>query len=175
MDGQKKDLPPELREYWNFRDELSIENGIIKGCQVLIPPPSHRAILKQLHASHQGISKTQLLARESVFWIGINKDICKLCESYSSCQEFFPKNKKEPLMMHKKPSQPWIKIGTDLFSIDAKVFLIISDYFSRYPIVKELNDAKASTVVKCIKKVLGMFGTVREIVSYNGPCYRKAY
>ena len=76
-------------------------------------------------------------------------------------------------MMHKKPSQPWIKIGTDLFIIN--VFLIISDYFSRYPIFKELDDAKASTVVKCTKVVLGMFGRVREIVSGSGPCYQKAY
>ena len=77
--------------------------------------------------------------------------------------------------MHEKPAQPWIKIGTDLFSIDAKVFLIISDYFICYPNVKELDDAKASTMVKCIKEVLGMFGTVREIVSDNGLCYQKAY
>ena len=77
-------------------------------------------------------------------------------------------------MMHKKPAQPWIKIGTDLFSIDDKVFLIISDIFSHYSIIKELDDTKASTVVKCTKEVLRMFGTFREI-SDNGPCFQKAY
>ena len=78
-------------------------------------------------------------------------------------------------MMHEKPARPWIKIGTDLFIIYTKVFLIISDYFSRYPIVKELDDAKASTVVKCTKKVLAMFGTVHKIVCDYGPCFQKAY
>ena len=128
--GKTEDLPAKLCEYWNFCDELSIENGIIfKGWQVLVPPPSGRAILKQLYASHQNTT----LGTGICILDRNEKNICKLCESCSSCQESITRNKKEPLMMHEKPARPWIKIGTDLFSIDTKVFLIISDYFSHYP------------------------------------------
>ena len=62
-----KDLPTDLRVFWSFRDELAVEDGIIfKGKQVLIPESLRADILAQLHQSHQGIEKTQLLAREGV-------------------------------------------------------------------------------------------------------------
>ena len=63
-----KEVPTEIRYYWSFRDELGVENGIIfKGPQVVIPSSLQKDILSQLHKAHQGIEKTRLLARESVF------------------------------------------------------------------------------------------------------------
>ena len=33
-----RDIHPSVRPFWNFRDELSIEDGlIIKGCQIIVP------------------------------------------------------------------------------------------------------------------------------------------
>ena len=41
-----KDLPHELREYWNYHDELALEKGIIfKGKQVIIPKPIQEDIM----------------------------------------------------------------------------------------------------------------------------------
>ena len=35
---ERRDIPQTIRKYWPFRDELTIENGmIIKGNQILIP------------------------------------------------------------------------------------------------------------------------------------------
>ena len=71
-----KDLPTDVRVFWSFCDELAVEDGIIfKGKQVLIPESLQADILAQLHQCHQGIEKTQLLAREGVLWPNINKDI----------------------------------------------------------------------------------------------------
>ena len=61
-----KDLPTDVRVFWSFRDELAVEDGII--FKVLIPESLRADILAQLHQSHQGIEKTQLLAREGVYW-----------------------------------------------------------------------------------------------------------
>ena len=87
-----KDLPTDLRVFWSFRDELAVEDGIIfKGKQVLIPESLRADILAQLHQSHQGTEKTQLLAREWVYWPNINKDIehmtrtCTLCLDLANC------------------------------------------------------------------------------------------
>ena len=64
-----RDLPRELRSFWSYRDELGIEDGVIfKGKQVLIPECMRPDILRQLHQGHQGIEKTRMLARESVYW-----------------------------------------------------------------------------------------------------------
>ena len=48
------DIPKEVRELWSYRDELSMQNGIIlKGNQVVIPAPMRPNILQQLNASHE--------------------------------------------------------------------------------------------------------------------------
>ena len=83
-----KDLPTDVRVFWSFRDELAVEDGIIfKGKQVLIPDSLRADILAQLHQSHQGIEKTQLLAREGVYWPKINKDIEHMTRTCTLCQE----------------------------------------------------------------------------------------
>ena len=44
-----KQVPPELQPYWTFREELTIEDGLIlKGTRIVIPNKQWQAILKQL-------------------------------------------------------------------------------------------------------------------------------
>ena len=69
-------LPQELHTFWNFREDLSMENGLVtKGARLLIPSTLRRKILEQIHDGHQGIEKCMLKAREAVFWLGISNDI----------------------------------------------------------------------------------------------------
>ena len=61
---ERRDIPQTIREYWTFRDELTIENSmIIKGNQILIPTHLRPEILKDLHIPQLGIVKTNLLAK----------------------------------------------------------------------------------------------------------------
>lgn len=171
-----QELPATLREFWSYRDELAVENGIIfKGRQVLIPEPLRPDILKQLHSGHQGIEKTRRLARESVYWPRINKDIELLCKSCELCQELQPQQPREPMHMHEKPGMPWVKVGTDLFEINGKNYLIIADYFSRFPVVKELHSTTAAAIIAVTKETFGLLGVPREIVSDNGPQFLSRY
>ena len=73
------------------------------------------------------------------------------------------------MRMHEKPGMPWVKLGTDLFEIDGQSFLIIADYFSRYPFVKELQSTTAATIITSTKEAFAMLGVPREVVSDNGP------
>ena len=44
----RKDCPTQLHEYWNFRDELSVENQLLfKGDRVVIPKTLQPEILKR--------------------------------------------------------------------------------------------------------------------------------
>lgn len=77
-----KDLPKDLRAYWSFRDELTLESRVIfKGKQVLNPESMTESIITRLHASRQGTEKTRRLARESVYWTKMNEDTERICES----------------------------------------------------------------------------------------------
>ena len=83
--------------------------------------------LKDLHAGHFGEEKTLLRAYETVFWPGISRDIC---------QKHKPAQQKEPLMPHDVPSMPWVKLGIDLFEHRSYHYLLVADYFSKFPILR---------------------------------------
>ena len=75
-------LPQELHTFWNYREDLSMENGLItKGARLLIPSTLRRKVLEQIHNGHLGIEKCMLKARYSVFWPGISNDICETVEN----------------------------------------------------------------------------------------------
>ena len=73
---ERKMVPQELHPYWNFREDLSVKDGLVtKGSRLLIPSTLCRKVLEQIHEGHQGMEKCMLKARESVFWPGISDDI----------------------------------------------------------------------------------------------------
>ena len=74
-------LPQELHTFWNYREDLSMENRLItKGATLLIPSTLRRKVLEQIHDGHLGIEKCMLKARDSVFWPGISNDIRETVE-----------------------------------------------------------------------------------------------
>ena len=84
-----KDIPEALWPYWNHRDTMTVEDGIIlRGEAILIPPAERGEILQQIHEGHQGITKSQLRTCNCVYWPGINKDIQCMIEACETCQHF---------------------------------------------------------------------------------------
>ena len=56
-----KQVPPMLDPFWTFREELTIEDGLIlKGTRIIIPNNHHKAILKLIHEGHLGLNKCKL-------------------------------------------------------------------------------------------------------------------
>ena len=69
-----KQVPPMLHPYWTFREELTIEDGLIlKGTRIIIPNNLHKTILELIHEGHLGLNKCKLRAKETVYWLGLNK------------------------------------------------------------------------------------------------------
>ena len=66
--SEMKELPMCLRNYWPYRDELSVIDGIImKGCRIVIPSELQSNILQQLHYGHQGIEKNKITGKRCSF------------------------------------------------------------------------------------------------------------
>ena len=165
-------VPSEVQPYYPYRQELTTEGGLIyKAHNILIPPSLRADTLQKLHQSHQGIEKTKRLARESIFWPGMNSKIEELVSNCSTCLHHASANQREPLHPHEIPSRPWQKVGTDLFDWNGKPHLIVVDYYSRYPEVSELRNTKARTVVNKTKSIFSRHGIPESVVSANGPQY----
>ena len=68
-----KGVPSVIQLYWTFREELTIEYGIIlKGTRIVIPAKKWEAVLKLIHEGHLGLNKCKLHAKETVYWPGLN-------------------------------------------------------------------------------------------------------
>ena len=66
---EKKNLPADLQEYWNFRDTLSIKNGLITcGSRIIVPHEMRVEMLQYIHEGHQGKERCLLRAINTVFW-----------------------------------------------------------------------------------------------------------
>ena len=82
----KHSLPIELTPYWTYRDELTIENGIIyRGERIVIPQTLRPDMKKKIHAGHAGINSCLRRARTLVFWPRMSSEIRQYCEACITC------------------------------------------------------------------------------------------
>ena len=168
----KQTCPLAIQPYWNYRDELSLIEGIIfKGDRIVIPSSLQGDMLRQIHQGHLGIEKCRLRARQVLFWPNINRDIEKMVTACDACQRHRFSNTREPLMSHEIPDRPWQTVGTDLFEWDGTNFLLIVDYYSRYVEIERLRNIRSATVIKKTKAVFSRHGIPEKVISDNGPCY----
>ena len=166
------ELPTDLRPFWSVRDELGMSDGVLfKGRQVVIPAVLRDDILSQLHYGHLGIEKIRRLARDSVYWPQINKDIEKTVKLCTTCQEEQPSQQHEPLKPHDIPTTPWTKLATDLFTLHNEDYLVITDFHSKFPLLYKLRNTRSETVAATTASMFGIFGPPKEIFSDNGPQY----
>lgn len=173
---ERRELDKCLMSYWPFRDEMSIEDGIIlKGSRIVIPKSLTKEYLSKLHEGHQGIIKCQLRAKSCIFWNGINQEIEKMVQQCPVCQECGNSQRAETLQPHEIPTRPWQFVATDLFTLDGKEYLLVADVYSKYPIVRQLPQQTTShAVIRLLKEIFSEQGTPERLMSDNGPQYNSA-
>ncbi|UYV66853.1 K02A2.6-like, partial [Cordylochernes scorpioides] len=170
----KKKMSQALLSYWHVKDELGVQNGLLmRSCRLVIPASMKLEILDKLHAGHFGITKTRLRARETVWWPGISEEIAETVRRCSVCiQEAVSKH--EPLIPTNFPTRPWQKIGMDLFKFENKWYLVVIDYYSRFPEMIQLDRLTANVVVRSCKSIFARHGIPETVVSDNGTQFGAA-
>ena len=67
-----------IRQYWQFKDDITTEcDMLFKMQKVIIPSKMRKLMLDKLHQSHQGVEKTKRLARDVLYWPGMNAEIAE--------------------------------------------------------------------------------------------------
>jgi transposase InsO family protein len=159
-----------IAEFWNFRDELSVIDGIIfKGSRILVPTALRPEMIDKVHSSHMGAEKTKQRARDTLFWPGMAKDIDSKVATCQVCATTRASNPKEPLLPHEIPTRPWQKVATDIFTWEKRQFLVTVDYYSRYFEVDELTTTTTTAVVRKLSAHFARHGIPEILISDNGP------
>ena len=168
---QRRHVPRLARRYWDFRDELSTDDGmLLKGPRLIIPGELQEEYLSHLHKGHLSASKVQENAKQHMYWTGIDADI----EDYTKrCQECIKRSQvpKEPLQPHDIPEGPWRKLGIDYFAFDGNSYVLICDYFSKFPFLYRAKTSFWSLRDRLID-LFSIEGYPDEIVSDNGPPFQ---
>ena len=167
---QKVETPVETRPYWNYRDEISCFEGLtFKGDRIIVPHSLRPEILQRIHAAHLGIEKCRARARIAVFWPGINSAIDDLVSKCSTCQQHQRSNQREPLIPQEVPERPWATVAADIFYYKGRDYLLVVDYFSKYPEVARLSSKNSEAVIMAMKDMFPRHGIPERLIADNMP------
>ena len=142
----KKNLLTDLHEFWPHRETLSVESGLITcGNRIIVPREMRPEILQYIHEGHQGKERCLLQARNTVFWPKMTYDVQELIERCIVCQEH---GKSQPIIGTTQEFPPflWHTLATDIFYWKRMDFLIVTDVFSRYFLVRKLTNSTSAAV-----------------------------
>ena len=79
--------------------------------------------------------------------------------------------RREPLLTTPLPKYPWQRIATDLFEFHGVHYLLVVDYFSRYPEISKLMTTTSTVVIVAMKAGFARHGIPEIVCSDNGPQY----
>ncbi|XP_015747739.1 PREDICTED: uncharacterized protein K02A2.6-like [Acropora digitifera] len=173
QDGWPPIMPsqPLLKPYWEKKQHLTVTQGLLMyNNWTVIPQVLQLEMLNAIHKGHLGITKCQGRAAYSVWWPLITKQIEAMVNRCHTCAKL-PPERKEPLMPLSFPDTPWTCLGTDLFELDRKTYLVVVDYTSRWFEVRQLHSVTASAVIRVLCELFATHGIPDTVISDNGPQY----
>ncbi|GBM30127.1 Uncharacterized protein K02A2.6 [Araneus ventricosus] len=164
----KKEVDTLCAPYLQNRYEISVQDGLlVRGCRIIISKSHQAEVLNQIHEGNLGITKCRARARCSVHWPGISKVIEEKIKSCTACIKE-SRNRHQPLIPTSFPERPWEVLGVDLFKYKNSRYLLISDYYSRYPEIAGLDRLTSAEVINHCKSIFSVHGIPDVVRSDNG-------
>ena len=168
---------PNLSHYFRYRDALYITDGVIMyRDRVVVPDELQPAVLRNLHAAHQGVSSMERRAHEIVFWPGMTCSIQKVRADCYHCNKNAPSNSHITSTTPDPPSMPFEKIYGDFFNFAGNHYLVIGDRLSGWSEVFSTptgsSKSGAQGLIQCLRSSFATFGVPHELSSDGGPEFR---
>lgn len=164
----QKSIPDTVRHYFNIKNDLVIDEGIIYyDSRIIIPYNLRKQVLQLLHESHLGITETKLRAKKLLYWPGIMNEIeqyitkCKICEKYRS------QNIKDPLIPHEIPKLPYEKIAADIMTYNNIDYMITVDYYLKWIDIDKLKYKHSDEFILKFKNLFKTHGIPKLLIAHN--------
>ena len=166
------DLPLNLQPYFSFREELSVQDGLIfKGERIVVPNTEglRSKVLGLLHKSHTGVQGCLRRAREVVYWPGMTKDMEQWIGSCDACQTHQASQAKEPMISHPIPERPWQYLAGDSMEVSGQSYLVLVDYYSDFFEIDRVELKTAHEIIYQLKGHFARHDFPDRLVTDNGP------
>ena len=170
--NNRRSLDPLIRDFWEVRHRLSVDDGLAMVDQRIVIPSNLRdRVLKCLHAAHQGVVGMKSRANATVFWPGIEASIKNYRDICSTCIRIAPTQPKEPLILTKSPDWPFQKIVMDMFFVEHHMYLACADRFTGWLILYHLppGGGTARNLICICRQIFQAYGVPEEISRDGGP------
>ena len=149
-----------------LKNELTVgvnTQVVLRGTRVAVPSKLQQRVVNLAHEGHQGVVKTKALLVE------------KKVQSCCACLVSTPEAKREPLLMSPLPKAPWSEVSMDFAELpNSEYLLIITDDYSRYPVVETVKSTSANTVIPKVDKVFSEIGKPDVVKTDNGPLFNSS-
>ncbi|XP_063215516.1 uncharacterized protein K02A2.6-like [Bacillus rossius redtenbacheri] len=164
----------EFRSYWNRREELSLQEGcLLWGNRVIYPEARCRELLMVLHAAHNGIVKSKMIARSYMWWPGMDRDIEQMVGQCADCQQQRANPPKVKEVKWAIEKEPWIRLHNKSFQgpFQEKVFLVLVDAHSKWSGVRRMHSMSSSAVIQALREIFSCHGIPQYLISDNGTAF----
>ena len=166
----KSEVPECVYPYYDFRDELTVQEQLVfKGPLLVIPAAMRKEMMAVAHGTHIGIEGCVRRARDCMFWPRMTTELKEYISKCDICLRHRPTPGKEPLQQHEFVGRPWSKIGADLCELPGRTLLVVTDYFSSFIEVERVHKSTTSGVTKALKPMFARYGVPDVLMSDNGP------
>lgn len=174
--GWPRRVRAELLAYRRCQHELHVDEGVLmRGHRVVVPTVYRASVLQELHAAHLGIIKMKMIARERLWFPGIDVEIERVASTCERCIAARASPPKVPIENWHWPNSVFERIHIDyLGPVHNKVFLVLVDAYSKWLECIEVSNLSAVTLINKLQSVFTRFGLPKSIVSDNAKTFVSA-
>ena len=167
--GWPSSLSSNLIPYSKNREEYSIQNGIIyKGLRIVPSQHFRKRILHMLHDGHPGITKMLRLARQYVWWPGIDQDINGFVQRCNICQTYARRTTRRGLSSWPEAKDFLDRVHIDLAHFKNQTYLVFIDSATNWADVQEISNLTSCSSIQALRRIFKYIGIPRILVSDNG-------
>ena len=167
---RRAEVPEMLRAYYDFRDELTVQDQLVfKGQMLIVPAGMRKEMLAVAHATHIGMEGCLRRAREIMFWPRMASELKEYISKCDICTRHRESQSKEPLQSYDVEARPWAKVGADLCDLNGRTLLVCCDYYSNFIEVENITNITTQGVCQAFRAMFARYGVPDVLVTDNGP------
>ena len=166
--ANRVNVPESIRQYFNVRDELTVDDGLVyRSDRLVVPTALRREMLEKAHQGHVGMEGCLRRIRDALYWPNMSSQMRSLVSQCGACQTHADNPPREELIQHEVPERAWTKVAADLCQIGDR-YLLVVDYYSNFVEVCRLHTTTSYSVICALKEMFARFGVPAQLVSDNG-------